>query len=183
MVTLNENVVAFTVSPGATTREAPIVTGDAPAGIAMLVTMEARTVVGTRNRLPSRAAKAAGWWAAPSELVPVPDVIPPPAHDPIAVVEAAWAQALTQRRHRLEPWSRTGEPESSAESRAGRSCLTTFRLGGARVNSRSVNIGAETDAAVGRRTDRSAVQLEQHVRHYWHDRRDSPGRWQRTFGQ
>ena len=50
-VTLNENVVAFAVSPGTTLGAPPIVADPAPEGVASLVTVEAKTVQGSRDRL------------------------------------------------------------------------------------------------------------------------------------
>ena len=94
-ITLNENLVAFTIAPGSTTGEAPAVSADAPRGVARLVTMEARTVAGTRNGLVVRQRAGGGWTVTGTiGTRAVARRYSYVAPSPVAVVEAVWAQAL-----------------------------------------------------------------------------------------
>ena len=164
-VTLNENLVAFTIAPGTTTREEPTVTADAPHGVARLVEMKARTVAGKTNRLVVRQRPGGGWTvtgtignrAAARRYAYV-------APDPVAVVEAVWAQALEDVGI---TWTR-GSAMRSAETGARRILAevasATFDSVAHEVNSRSVNIGAELLLLWGGGADRAASRLEAHVR-------------------
>jgi D-alanyl-D-alanine carboxypeptidase/D-alanyl-D-alanine-endopeptidase (penicillin-binding protein 4) len=164
-VTLNENLVAFTIAPGSSAGEAPIVRADAPRGASRLVTMEARTVTGTRNRLVVRQRAGGGWTvtgtigtrAAARRYAYV-------APSPVAVVEAVWAQALADVGI---AWSKvpavravaTGERRILAEIASA-----PFDSIAHEVNVRSVNIGAELLLLWGGGADRPASRLEAHVR-------------------
>lgn len=163
-VTLNENVVAFTVSPGATTKDAPMVTGDAPAGVAALIAVEARTVAGTRNRL-TLSRRNAGWViggtigtrAGARRYTAT-------AHEPIAVVEAAWAQALSNVGILWHRGPALVNPNLPLTRVLAEVASQPFDSVAHEINSRSVNIGAELLLLWGAGPTRSASQLEQHVR-------------------
>lgn len=163
-VTLNENLVGFTILPGTRAGEAPRIAADAPRGVARLVTMKATTVAGTRNRLVVRQANG-GWTvtgsigtrAAARRYAYV-------APDPVAVVEAAWAQAVADVG--IE-WSRVASIGSAAplERRVLAEVVSApFDSIAHEVNSRSLNIGAELMLLWGGGADRPAARLEAHVR-------------------
>jgi D-alanyl-D-alanine carboxypeptidase/D-alanyl-D-alanine-endopeptidase (penicillin-binding protein 4) len=162
-ITINENLVAFTVSPGERSGRAPALSGDLPSGTAAMVTMNARTVAGRTNRLTIRSS-GDGWVvsgtigvnASPRRYTFV-------AHNPTAVVEAAWSAALDRvgitwdRNARIAAASST--PRVLAEVAS-----PTFDAIASEVNRRSVNLGAELMLRWGGGVTGAPSQLEQHVR-------------------
>ncbi len=161
-ITINENLVAFTVTPGEG-RGKPTITWDDPVGTAALVTVEARTVAGRTNRLTIRS-RGDGWVVSGTigeratarrySFV---------AHDPAAVAEAAWFEAL--RRAGIE-WDRNADTgEGSGATRIlAEVASPTFDEIAEEVNRRSVNVAAELMLRWGGGTKGAADLLEQHVR-------------------
>lgn len=163
-VTLNENLVAFTVAPGARSGLDPVLSSDMPSGIGALVRIDAKTVAGSRNRLAVRAS-GDGWVvtgtigsrAGARRYVFV-------AHEPAAVVEATWAEAL--RRVGIE-WQPKGA--KAATILGNRRILAEvvspiFDSVAHEINTRSVNIGAELMLRWGGGPDNGPARLEAHVR-------------------
>ncbi len=162
-ITINENLVAFTVAPGSRSGHVAEVSADLPGGTAGLVTMNAKTVSGRTNRLTIRSS-GDGWVvggtigvnAAPRRYTFV-------AHNPAAVVEAAWGAALDRvgivwdRTARIA--AATPTPRVLAEVAS-----PTFDAIASEVNRRSVNIGAELMLRWGGGVTAAPSLLEQHVR-------------------
>lgn len=163
-VTINENLVAFTVAAGERSGRAPVVRTDLPSGAASLVTVNARTVSGRTNRLTIRS-QGDGWLvsgtigvnASPRRYTFV-------AHNPVAVVEAAWSSALERvgiswdRAASVASFPRS-DPRVLAEV-----VSPTFDVIASEVNRRSVNIGAELMLRWGGGVTAAPSLLEQHVR-------------------
>ncbi len=163
-VTLNENVIAFSVSPGSRPGQSPVLSADSPNGVARLIKVEAKTVSGSRNRLGVRSS-GDGWIitgtignrARARRYTFV-------AHDPTAVVEATWAEALS---HAGIEWQQV--PSIRAPKPEGRRILAevvspVFDSVAHEINTRSVNIGAELMLLWGGGSDHAASRLEAHVR-------------------
>lgn len=162
-VTLNENLVAFTLAPGEKVGAAPRLISQLPGGVSAMVKVDARTVSGRTNRLVIRAS-GGGWVvtgtignrAASRRYVFV-------AHDPVALVTAVWQAALDSAGI---VWDRTATPApaTGALRILAEVASPTFDAVAAEVNRRSVNIGAELMLAWGSDTGNAARQLERHVR-------------------
>lgn len=163
-VTINENLVAFTLYAGERSGRVVVLGADLPSGAASLVTINAKTVSGRTNRLTVRP-NGDGWVvggtigvnASPRRYTFV-------AHNPVAVVEAAWGMALDQVGI---SWDRTASV--SAFPRATPRVLAevvspTFDMIASEVNRRSVNIGAELMLRWGGGVSGAPALLEQHVR-------------------
>ena len=93
-VTLNENLVVFTIAPGGSSGSTPIITSDAPRGVSSLVSIEARTINGSRNALVVR--QRGGGWVVTGTIGTRAGArrYSYVAHRPVDVVEATWARAL-----------------------------------------------------------------------------------------
>jgi D-alanyl-D-alanine carboxypeptidase/D-alanyl-D-alanine-endopeptidase (penicillin-binding protein 4) len=163
-ITINENLVAFTVVPGERSGRVAELRADLPSGTSGLVKVNAKTVAGRTNRLTIRT-DGDGWVvngtigvsASPRRYTFV-------AHNPVAVVEAAWGAALD--RVGIE-WDRTASIASFP--RANPRILAdvaspTFDAIASEINRRSVNIGAELMLRWGGGVNGAPSRLEQHVR-------------------
>lgn len=162
-MTLNENLVAFTLSPGSKVGAAPELTANLPSGVDAMVQVQARTVAGRTNRLVIRAS-GGGWVvtgtigrSAPARRYTFV------AHDPTALVTAVWQDALDRVGI---AWDRSAAPgRTSGDLRVlAEVASPTFDAIAAEVNRRSVNIGAELLLAWGSDSGSAARQLEEHVR-------------------
>lgn len=164
MVTLNENVVGFEVAPASKPGAHAVLVAEAPSGIAGLVTIDAKTVTGSRSKLRARAngsgwvitgtigvsARSRGWTFV--------------AHDPPAVARAVWSRALWQAG--IE-W----KADAPAVSDTSRTVRVLAEIASPpldsiahEVNTRSVNIGAELILAWAGGPRNAPQQLERHVR-------------------
>jgi D-alanyl-D-alanine carboxypeptidase/D-alanyl-D-alanine-endopeptidase (penicillin-binding protein 4) len=166
-LTYHENVVAFSVRPGARSGKRAVLSTASPSGLDRLVRVEARTVQGRRSRLTLRHDGRGGWivggtigsrartrWFSAT------------AYDPRAVLEASWATALA---HAGITWDRNAAPAASSLDVGsalvlGRVASPTLDSLATDVNRRSHNLGAELllQWAAGR--NRPADQLAEHVR-------------------
>ncbi|HET9133229.1 MAG TPA: D-alanyl-D-alanine carboxypeptidase/D-alanyl-D-alanine-endopeptidase [Gemmatimonadales bacterium] len=164
-VTLNENLVAFTVAPGSNVKQKPYVAGDAPRGAGRLVSITARTVVGTRSRLTVRSDGKGGWVvggtigtrAAPRRYVFT-------APNPARVVEAAWTDALARSGIEWAKGPSIGAVGAPTPRVLAEVVSMPFDSIAHEVNTRSLNIGAELMLLWGGGADRAAERLTQHVR-------------------
>jgi D-alanyl-D-alanine carboxypeptidase/D-alanyl-D-alanine-endopeptidase (penicillin-binding protein 4) len=143
-VTLNENVVWFTVAPGAKIGHRARIVGLEPSGIGGLVTMRAVTRSGRRTRLSLQQRKDGGWVitgrigirGGARRLSAV-------AHNPKVVLNAVWAQALQRAGI---TWIKRGFPTAKALPEARVLAEVTsppLDSVASEVNRRSLNIGAE----------------------------------------
>lgn len=164
-VTLNENLIQFSILPGARAGSAAVIAGDAPAGIAALVRNRVKTVAGSRSRLfvsPQRAGEVVvsgtiGVRARGRRYQLV-------ATDPTAVLDAAWRHATALAGI---DWQQT--PALSAPGFGERRILAEivsqpFDSIAHEVNTRSLNIGAELMLLWGGGPERAAERLMQHIR-------------------
>lgn len=142
-ITLNENVVTFTVRPTKPGQRIALV-ATAPDGIASLITISAKTYAGSRNRLRF-SAQPDGTWLLSGTLGTRVGArsYSATASRPERVLSAVWKRALT--RAGIE-WIEKGfpAPESEAPLRVLAE-VTSPPLDSvaSEVNRRSLNIGAE----------------------------------------
>lgn len=143
-VTLNENLVSFTVKPGKATGRSVILTRTAPEGISSLVRITATTYNGRRNRLRF-TAQPDGTFLISGQLGTRAGsrTFRTPSTRPEKVVRAVWANALAAAG--IE-WQEKGftTPASDAPM-AVLAEVTSPSLDSvaSEVNRRSLNIGAE----------------------------------------
>jgi D-alanyl-D-alanine carboxypeptidase/D-alanyl-D-alanine-endopeptidase (penicillin-binding protein 4) len=165
MITLNENVVRFSVVPGARAGAKPFLGSDMPRGAAGLVTITAKTVTGSRRRLTVRA-QGSGWvvggtigvGARPGDYTVV-------AHDPAAVVEASWDAALRSVGIRWDRGPSIGTADRLPAPRVLAEVVSpSFDSVASMVNANSINIGAELMLLWGGGPSQTAQKLEQHVK-------------------
>jgi D-alanyl-D-alanine carboxypeptidase/D-alanyl-D-alanine-endopeptidase (penicillin-binding protein 4) len=164
-VTLNENLVEFSVLPGAKSGAPAVIAGDAPAGIASLITNTAKTVAGSRNRIRISAKPGGkflvsgtiGVRAAARRHQSV-------AADPNAVLEAAWRHATVLAGIDWVQAPSIGAPGFGLRRVLAEVVSQPFDSIAHEVNSRSLNIGAELMLLWGGGPSRAAEQLTQHIR-------------------
>jgi D-alanyl-D-alanine carboxypeptidase/D-alanyl-D-alanine-endopeptidase (penicillin-binding protein 4) len=165
-LTLNENLIRFTIVPGAKVGARPRIVADSPEGVASLVTITASTVAGRRNRLRILAAGQGRFEVRGTIGVQArPRYFTTPARNLSAVLEAAWAAALTQAG---VEWTR-GEAIGPSDGAMGQIALAEVVSPpldsiAAEVNTRSLNIGAEALLRwAGGGTEAAAERLTRHV--------------------
>ena len=166
-VTLHENIVSVTVRPGAP-GQAPVLSWVLPAGIEALIDNRAVTVAGRANRLRMAATPDGRWElrgtiGAASRGAGFSDV----AHDPVAVLGAAWAAALADAgivwdRHAAPTAAPAGSPAAGVLALVASPPFDSVAM---EVNRRSVNIGAELLLEWGARSRSAGPDLlTAHVR-------------------
>jgi D-alanyl-D-alanine carboxypeptidase/D-alanyl-D-alanine-endopeptidase (penicillin-binding protein 4) len=167
-VTLNENMISFTVGPG-TRVGAPVrVIGSAPDGMDGLVDIQAKTISGRRDRLSIRPTVEGRYQVSGTIGIGRRGrTFSGNAVNPRAVLEASWAAALA--RVGID-WSRAPGLSSAIERGSARQTLAEVVSApldsiAHEVNTRSLNLGAEALLrwAAGSTPD-AARQLTQHVR-------------------
>ena len=163
-VTLNENVVGFSVAAGARVGQRPVIISEAPLGIASLVTVKATTVAGSRSSLKFSALPGGkylvtgriGVRAGSRRYVGVPS-------DPRIVLDAAWHAATARAGIQ---WVQS--PAIASAIPGERRVLAEiasqpFDSIAHEINTRSLNIGAELLLLWGGGPVRAAERLTQHV--------------------
>jgi D-alanyl-D-alanine carboxypeptidase/D-alanyl-D-alanine-endopeptidase (penicillin-binding protein 4) len=94
-LTIHENVVSFTIRPGARAGAPAELAGESPAGVGALVSIRARTVAGRRSRLTLAPTTSGGWVVGGTIGVSArPRGFTTVASDPKEVLARAWATAL-----------------------------------------------------------------------------------------
>jgi len=164
-VTLNENVVSFTVRPGARTGQKVRLTASAPEGVETLLRITATTVAGRRSRLRFMAQQDGSWVISGTLGVRAgAHQYGATANNPKLVLEAVWASAL--ERAGIE-WNRnaTAIPADAPVRILAEVTSPPLDSVASEVNRRSLNIGAELllQWAAGRGSAASEA-LTQHVR-------------------
>lgn len=166
-LTLNENLINFTLAPGVEVGAPPRVTASAPIGMDALVHISAKTVAGSRDRLRILAAPGGRFEVQGTMgLNARRRYFAGTARDLTAVLEAAWDAAL--REAGIE-WERGDAVAVRSPS------VSEFTLAEvvsppldsivAEVNTRSLNIGAEALLRwAGGPSDQAAERLTEHVR-------------------
>ncbi|HRP08943.1 MAG TPA: D-alanyl-D-alanine carboxypeptidase/D-alanyl-D-alanine-endopeptidase, partial [Gemmatimonadales bacterium] len=163
-ITINENLVSFSVAPAGRRGEKPEITVDIPSGSTALITNKATTAGGRTNRLAIRT-DGDGWVitgtigvnASPRRYTFV-------AHNPAAVMAAAWDAALARAGI---VWDRNSKPTASEATTSrllAEVVSPTFDEIATEVNRRSVNLGAELMLLWGAGPDDGPKRLERHVR-------------------
>lgn len=164
-VTLNENVIGFSIAPGARSGQRPIIISESPSGISNIVTVNATTVAGTRNTIRF-SVQPNGHYVVTGQIgtrsgsrryVGVPN-------DPRIILDAAWSHAT-----RMAGIQWTHAPTLSSAIPGDRRILAEvasqpFDSIAHEINTRSLNIGAELLLLWGGGPDRAAERLTQHVR-------------------
>jgi len=164
-VTLNENLVTFTVAPGAKVGARASLIGTAPAGIASLVEITAKTVAGSRNSALRFAAIGNGRYRISGTIGTKARArgFTATASNPTVVLEAAWAHATEAAG--IE-WSRpavSGLLALAGPRRVLAEIVSEpFDSVAHEVNSRSLNIGAELMLLWGGGRN-AATMLNQHI--------------------
>lgn len=164
-ITLNENLVEFTIAPGAKSGARAVLVGDAPAGAGALVTVTAKTVAGKRSSL-RLSPQQNGRWVVSGRIGTRAGArrYTSVASDPTAVLEAAWQHAVASAGI---SWVRTatiGSSEPGERRVLAEIVSQPFDSVAHEINSRSLNIGAELLLLWGGGADRAADRLTQHVR-------------------
>lgn len=165
-ITLHENVVDFTIRPGAKAGARPVIIGESPQGVSQLVTIRAKTVAGRRSSLRLSATATGGWVltgsigrsSRPRRLTSV-------ANNPEAVLRAAWSRALRDAGVQWDP-SLVLAPGSVLDSTRVLAEVESPTLDSlaSEVNTRSLNIGAELLLRWAAGAENAAQQLMDHVR-------------------
>jgi D-alanyl-D-alanine carboxypeptidase/D-alanyl-D-alanine-endopeptidase (penicillin-binding protein 4) len=144
-LTLNENVLRFSIAPAKKIGAKPVLVGEAPSGVGELVTIKAKTVQGRRSRLVYRAVTGGRYVVTGTIGVRARTrTFASTVADPRILLEAAWARALSQAG--IE-WQRaSGLSAPSADTRKivlAEVSSQPFDSIASEVNRRSLNIGAE----------------------------------------
>jgi D-alanyl-D-alanine carboxypeptidase/D-alanyl-D-alanine-endopeptidase (penicillin-binding protein 4) len=144
-LTIHENVVNFTIRPGAKVGRSAELAGESPAGVGALVSIRAKTVAGRRSRLTISPTTGGGWIVGGTIGVSArPRGFTTVASDPKAVLARAWATALVQAgiewAQDSRPQSRMPGPISTVLAEVTSPVLDSLASD---VNRRSHNLGAE----------------------------------------
>lgn len=167
LLTINENQVTFRVQPGTATGRSPTIVAEYPLGAGWLVTNQARTVQGRRNRLTLRSAPNGRWILAGTigrsagtrSLTAV-------AGTPQALLEASWRHALHESGITWEPSPGIGAPtQALVREVLAEVSSQPYDSIAAEVNARSSNLGAELLLrwAAGSDAGVAARRLTEHV--------------------
>lgn len=164
-ITLNENAISLTVAPGSRPGEKPVLAGSSPHGLGPLVTIRARTVAGSRNRL-AYSRQASGHWVVSGSIGvnARPRTYTGISNNPRAVLEAAWASAVSAAGIEWVVTDAVGARSSEDTSVVLAQVQSLpFDSVAREVNARSLNIGAELMLrwAAG---DSGAARLTEHVK-------------------
>jgi D-alanyl-D-alanine carboxypeptidase/D-alanyl-D-alanine-endopeptidase (penicillin-binding protein 4) len=144
-LTIHENVVSFTIRPGARAGVIAELAGEAPAGVGALVSIRARTVAGRRSRLTLAPTTSGGWVVGGTIGVSArPRGFTTVASDPKEVLARAWATALVGAG--IE-WAQDGRHSSRLPGPIATVLAEVtspvFDSLASDVNRRSLNLGAE----------------------------------------
>lgn len=165
-VTLNENIVSFTIAPGGRAGAPPRVVASSPEGLERIVDIRAKTVAGRRDRL--RILVAAGGRYEVSGTIGAGRrgrVYSAPAANPRMVLEAAWGAALARAGIEWIPGTSLGDVRArSGEATLAEVVSATLDSIAHEVNTRSLNIGAEALLRWADPGPDAARHLTEHVR-------------------
>ncbi len=96
-LTIHENVVSFTIRPGARSGARAALGGESPAGVGSLVSIRAVTVAGRRSRLTLAPTSGGGWVVGGTiGVAAAPRGFTTVASNPKEVLARAWSTALAQ---------------------------------------------------------------------------------------
>ena len=144
-LTLNENVLRFSVAPSNRLGAKAVLVGEAPSGVGELVTIKAKTVQGRRSRLAFRSAPGGRYVVTGTIGIRArARGFSSTVADPRILLEASWARALSQAG--IEWHRASGLSAPSADTRKivlAEVSSQPFDSIASEVNRRSLNIGAE----------------------------------------
>jgi D-alanyl-D-alanine carboxypeptidase/D-alanyl-D-alanine-endopeptidase (penicillin-binding protein 4) len=164
-LTLNENVVSFTVAPGSKVGQKAVLVGESPAGVGELVDITAKTSSGRRTRL--RYSLVAGGHYLVSGVIGVRSPargFSTPIADPRAMLEATWARALRQAGIDWQRASGLSAPTlATVTTTLAEVTSEPFDTIASEINRRSLNIGAELLLRWAGGEDNPAGRLTSHV--------------------
>lgn len=166
-LTVHENVVVVTVSPGRKVGARALLYGTAPSGLAPLVKVTATTRKGRRARLSLRQDRSGGWIVAGSiGLSGGARSLRVNTNDPKVVLEAAWSAALRDAGIRwvTEPLNTIGDIEPAPPRVLAQVFSPPFDSLASIVNRRSMNLGAELLLQWAGGPENAPQKLTQHVR-------------------
>lgn len=164
-LTINENVVGFTLKPGRRIGDRARLVAERPGGVGSMVSVEARTSSGRQSRLRIRPVPGGGWVISGSiGQRSRARYLSVPATDPKAVLTAAWADALDRAGIH---WAgrRPSAPVPDGAPRVLAEVVSPpFDSVASEVNRRSNNLGAELMLRWAAGQDDGPALLTQHVR-------------------
>ena len=166
-VTLNEGLISFNVAPGSSPSQTPYISASSPGGLEHLVTINAKTVAGTRDRLrinvtPDGRYLVSGSIGNRSRVRRYAGT----ARNSRAVLEATWRSALQTAGIEWVQTPALGSPASTfGQLTLAEIVSAPFDSIAAEVNARSMNIGAEALLRwAGGTMEEGARKLTAHVR-------------------
>jgi D-alanyl-D-alanine carboxypeptidase/D-alanyl-D-alanine-endopeptidase (penicillin-binding protein 4) len=164
-ITLNENVINLTIAPGAKVGSKAQIVGEAPDGIANIVTVTATTVSGTRSSLKF-SALSNGHYAISGRIGvhAKPKYFAAVAHDPTEVLEAVWQRATAEAGIEWVPSPGMSSPGAANQRVLAEVVSQPFDSIASYINTHSINIGAELLLRWGGGTQGDASPLMAHVR-------------------
>ena len=164
-LTVHENIIWFTVRPGAKPGHRARLVETAPSGIGSLVTVTARTTSGRRSRLSLTRRRDGGWVvggsigsrAAPRRLTAV-------AAEPRRVLEAVWASALTRAGIQWNRSAYIGAKPAQGPRILAEVASPPLDSLASEINRRSLNLGAELLLQWAGGREGAHERLTEHVR-------------------
>jgi D-alanyl-D-alanine carboxypeptidase/D-alanyl-D-alanine-endopeptidase (penicillin-binding protein 4) len=165
-VTLNENIISFTIAPASRVGAAPRVVASSPEGMERIVEIKARTVSGSRDRLRILVTEGGRYQVTGTIGTRRRSrVYSAPAANPKTVLEAAWAAALLRAGIQWNAGTALTGPLSLAAGQTLAEVVSAPLDSIAReINSRSLNIGAEALLRWAAPVPDAARRLTEHVR-------------------
>ena len=143
-LTIHDNLVSATVTPGARIGRRVAITAVAPQGIDQLFTVTATTLNGRRSRLRVEPQANGGYHIAGTlGIRSRPRRVVRTATDPRAVLEAAWTGALKNAGIEWSPSTGMGGGALASPSVLAEMSSPVFDSIASEVNRRSHNLGAE----------------------------------------
>ena len=164
-LTLNENVVTFSIAPGPHPGARPVLVGESPLGISDLVEIRAKTVPGRSNRLRYQLTSGnryvvMGTIGTRARTRRFSSTI----QDPRAILEASWSYALRQAGIQWVRADGLAAPSPSTASLVLAEVISEpFDSVASEINRRSLNIGAELLLRWAGGEDHPADRLTSHV--------------------
>ena len=164
-LTLNENVLSFTVAPGSKVGQRAVLVGESPSGVGELVDITAKTSSGRRTRL--RYSLVSGGHYLVSGVIGIRSrsrSFSTPVADPRVMLEASWARALRQAGIDWQRASGISAPTAATVTTTlAEVASEPFDTIASEINRRSLNIGAELLLRWAGGEDHPADRLTSHV--------------------
>ena len=164
-ITLNENVISFSVGPAKKVGARAVIIGEAPTGVAGLVSVTAKTTTGRKSSLRFGTRSGGRYTISGTIGISSPGRrYAAVANDPDVVLEAVWRRATAMAGITWVSTSAVVSAEPSPTRVLAEVASETFDSLAHEINTRSVNIGAELLLRWGGGTKAPADALMAHVR-------------------